>query len=296
MGIARGTIKLLMEEGRRKPFQGAALTLGKQDIWVTEKELKEIAEEMRFALQPVSEFNLSEKKEMSDKGYISDVSLFLSLGFHSCKSIDASSYESADYIFDLNKNEPPHHLRESFDVIVDGGTLEHVFHLPNALSNVFKLLKIGGRIIHISPSSNHMDHGFYMFSPTLFWDYYECNKFELNRFLLIRHHPQSQLRWKIYNYNPGSINPISYGGLDHAMYAIGCIVTKTDLSTADAIPQQRNYLHGSWKSNPSLPKAITFVGHIKNWIKRNPRLYKSVAFLSNRFRFRSLKIKCVGRY
>ena len=62
-------------------------------------------------------------------------------------------------------------------MIIDGGTMEHIFHIPNVLNNIYRMLRVGGRIIHISPSSNYVDHGFYSFSPTLFYDFYQTNKF-----------------------------------------------------------------------------------------------------------------------
>ena len=84
----------------------------------------------------------------------------------------------------------PPELKEAFHVVLDPGSIDHVFYLPNSLKNIFQMLKIGGRCIHISPSSNHIDHGFYMFSPTLFWDYYTENKFSLNSINVIQYRPQ----------------------------------------------------------------------------------------------------------
>jgi hypothetical protein len=46
-----------------------------------------------------------------------------------------------------------------FDVVLDSGTIEHVFHIPDALKNVLSLAQ-GGRVICMSPSSNHVDNGF----------------------------------------------------------------------------------------------------------------------------------------
>src|SRR5207249_3920994 len=96
---------------------------------------------------------------------------FKALGFSEVAAMDYSDFESARYIHDLNSSEPPEHLLENFDVIIDGGTIEHVFHIPNVLNSIHKMLRPHGRTIHMSPSSNHIDHGFYMFSPTLFWDF-----------------------------------------------------------------------------------------------------------------------------
>src|SRR5205814_1882285 len=110
---------------------------------------------------------------------------------------------NADVLFDLNCGDLPEELKESFDVVLDPGTIEHVFHIPHSLKNIFHMLRLGGRVIHISPSSNHMDHGFYMFSPTFFWDYYTANQFDLSFVKIIRYKPQWVFPWKIASYSPG---------------------------------------------------------------------------------------------
>ena len=63
--------------------------------------------------------------------------------------MDFSDYES-NIIQDLNTLIKNHDIFEKYDLIIDGGTLEHVFHVPNAFENFFKLLKIGGRILHFA--------------------------------------------------------------------------------------------------------------------------------------------------
>ena len=86
-------------------------------------------------------------------------------------SIDNSEFEGANIIHNLN--EPINESRAgTYDLIIDGGTLEHVFNLPIALGNISSLLKIGGRILHFNPSNNYMGHGFYQFSPELFASFY----------------------------------------------------------------------------------------------------------------------------
>ena len=64
--------------------------------------------------------------------------------------MDFSDYEGANIIQDLNTLIKNHDIFEKYDLIIDGGTLEHVFHVPNAFENFFKLLKIGGQfyILH----------------------------------------------------------------------------------------------------------------------------------------------------
>src|SRR5437763_3852117 len=62
-------------------------------------------------------------------GPIDDIALFRALGFTSVESLDASDYEGADIVWDLNKAVPDS-LKAKYDVVFDGGTSEHVFNFP----------------------------------------------------------------------------------------------------------------------------------------------------------------------
>jgi len=98
-----------------------------------------------------------------------------------------------------------------------------------------------------SPSSNHIDHGFYMFSPTLFHDYYKENGFDLGTMRLVRQpwlerHP----RVEVFDYTPGCLAAVSHGGLDAAGYQLFFVVTKRPDSTFGRIPQQSFYV-GEWE-------------------------------------------------
>jgi SAM-dependent methyltransferase len=239
MGIAIGAARIFLKELRRRPFKGRVLVLGKQDVFFDYKALAKAAHDFGVELKVPEAIKISLKPDHASSNFISDESLFLALGFDEYAAIDYSAYESADYVFDLNQSDPPPSLLESCDLIVDCGTIEHVFHLPNALRNIFRMLKSDGRVIHLAPSSNYIDHGFYMFSPTLFWDFYSANKFDINTFQVIRHTVNAHTEpWEASDYRPGCLEAVSFGGLDDGMYGILCIATKTEDSTGDAIPQQ----------------------------------------------------------
>lgn len=93
------------------------------------------------------------------------------LGFPEMQSMDCSEYEYCDITHDLN-DPVPENLRNKFDVVIDGGTIEHVFNTPQALDNVFHMLAPGGIFISINGMSGWAGHGFYQFSPELVWRYW----------------------------------------------------------------------------------------------------------------------------
>jgi SAM-dependent methyltransferase len=96
-------------------------------------------------------------------------------------SVDASPYEEASLLHDMNLPWPPEQAGlGSYDAVLDFGCLEHVFDFPVAWRNCVSLCRIGGHILHSLPANNLSGHGFYQFSPELFFNLYQAkNGFEL---------------------------------------------------------------------------------------------------------------------
>jgi SAM-dependent methyltransferase len=232
MGIARGAIALLMEEATRRPFSGSVATLGKQAVYITGERLATLFR--KFSLSPRIAIGAGRKA-------IDDETLLKALGFDEVHSFDYSDYEGATHVFDLNSEKLSDDFANSYDVVLDSGTIEHVFHIPNVLKNIYHMTKVGGRVIFLAPSSNHVDHGFYMFSPTFFVDYYSANGFEIETIYVVRYYRDLDELWDIYEYIPGTWYDVSLGGLDGQPYAIFFVATKTAASAWDVVPQQGYY-------------------------------------------------------
>lgn len=113
---------------------GRTLTLGRQDNNLPKNIdlLRVVFEESNLNF----DLDLIQNEKYFDK-------LFLSLGATEIFSMDVSDYEGASIIHDLNKPIPDHFVGK-FDTIIDGGTLEHIYHIPNAFMNIAKLLPVGG--------------------------------------------------------------------------------------------------------------------------------------------------------
>jgi hypothetical protein len=88
------------------------------------------------------------------------------LGAEEVSVMDSSAYEGASLIHDLNLPIPSE-LSGRFDVVYDGGTLEHVFNYPVALRSAMEMVKVGGHLIIQTPANNFFGHGFYQISPEL---------------------------------------------------------------------------------------------------------------------------------
>jgi len=102
--------------------------------------------------------------------------LMSKLGFGDMETMDFSDYQGATILHDLNKKLPKN-LEKKFDLIVDGGTIEHVFNVPVALETMYRMLKPGGRFVSANGMSGWHGHGMYQFSPELVWTFWKraCN-------------------------------------------------------------------------------------------------------------------------
>jgi 2-polyprenyl-3-methyl-5-hydroxy-6-metoxy-1,4-benzoquinol methylase len=155
MGIDLHGLRLLQYAASKAPL-GDAATLGRQNIHLTDEILRKT-----FRLPPAKRY-----------GPFCEDLLIEQFGAASVTSFDASEYEHATVVHDMNKLLD--HDRQ-YDTVIDFGTLEHVFDLAVALKNVATICKTGGRIIHALPANNYNGHGFWQFSPELFFSLYSMS-------------------------------------------------------------------------------------------------------------------------
>jgi hypothetical protein len=86
------------------------------------------------------------------------------IGGREIDSLDASSFEKATLLHDMN--EPlPQALRERFTAVIDGGAIEHIFNVPQAIKNCMEMVKPGGHYLCVTVANSLLGHGFYQFSP-----------------------------------------------------------------------------------------------------------------------------------
>ena len=183
--------------------------------------------------------------------WIRDEFFFLSTGAASFESLDATDYEGCDFVHDLNVAPVPTELQGRFDSVLDFGTIEHVFHLPNFLRNLWELLKPGGLVFMVAPSNNHVDHGFYQLSPTFFADWFAANGWTLEELRFVGREDDwlnSPGFARSDVYHPALLRPETaaaahpgFGGLDARIYATIVCARKTESARWDVIPQQSVY-------------------------------------------------------
>ncbi len=165
MALTFHTFKFLEKLKKENHFFGETLSIGRLNNLIKKDEFKKL------------------KLDFSDD-FFADRLLCNNFEITSLNALDYSSFEDADIIQDLNK--PIVNIEKKFDTILDFGTSEHVFDVSQCLKNISNLCKKGGIIIHCLPANNNCGHGFWQFSPELFFNIYsQKNGFNETEIILI---------------------------------------------------------------------------------------------------------------
>jgi hypothetical protein len=156
--------------------------------------------------------------------------------------LDISNYESAQVIQDLNIPIPDS-LRNRYSVVMDIGTSEHVYDVAQSLANIRNLCSLGGQIMVLSPANRFLGHGFYQFSPELFFRAFGQEfGFDINALYLIKDAPFRQRWYQLSDpKNLGRRGNISTG----KRCFIGVIATKVSEPQDIHSPFQSDYV-GAW--------------------------------------------------
>ena len=137
-------------------------TLGRQELLAERADVISLLRNAGYTLSSNCERKLTDPAERYAEEF------FRVLGAKEITGIDASGYEGARIVHDLNR-PIPEALNSAFDLVLDARTLEHIFNFPVAARNCLKMVRPGGRFISCSPGNNFCGHGFYQFSPELFY-------------------------------------------------------------------------------------------------------------------------------
>lgn len=153
----------------------AIASLGYPDILCPPHVLAKWVGDRKFSYRPDSKAIC--KRHGVPQHQVPDAhSLFESYGA-TLDVFDIQQERGCEQILDLN-HPIPGELCERFDYVLDVGTLEHCFNAPQALVNMAAMVKVGGIVIHENPF-NVGNHGFWGLNPTLFYDFYGDNGFQV---------------------------------------------------------------------------------------------------------------------
>jgi SAM-dependent methyltransferase len=154
MGFERNAASLFLKLSRDGIPLGRVLTLGRQDVHLDASSARELRQRLGWSDAWPLPAHADE--------------IIRAIGASSVEAMDYSAYQGATLLHDLNQPIPAD-WHQRFDIVFDGGTLEHVFNLPAAFASCMQLLKPGGRFLAVTVANNWCGHGFYQFSPELFF-------------------------------------------------------------------------------------------------------------------------------
>jgi SAM-dependent methyltransferase len=155
MGVDSCVLEAILKACKYTPSNGDVLTLGRQGVHISFENISQIARQYGVEVP------------RSVVGTYCENLLTHLLNAKTVTSLDNSSYENATIIHDMN-SPVERYLYNKFDFILDGGTIEHIFNIPQVCQNVIDLLKVGGVFCSITTNNNFSGHGLYQFSPEFF--------------------------------------------------------------------------------------------------------------------------------
>jgi hypothetical protein len=231
------TLLLLLGLHRARALEGPVLNLGRQTVHGTYDEVVNVFAQAGVAPTPLpDEILLAIEQGMRPHG---DRIFFAHLGLE-LSALDVSDYEGAEVVHDLNLPIPDA-LRGRFKTVIDGGTFEHVFDIRAAFRNMADLLAPGGLAIHLSPTNNYVNHGFWQLSPRSFYDYYHVNGFaDLETTMIVAPRDIDKTRaWATFPYDPRDPNgAVSFFSSPNDRLSCMFRARKTPESTSERIPAQ----------------------------------------------------------
>ena len=184
MAIDSEAARLLLASHKSGVSFNNCVTLGRQSYLVGNKESRVLLDD--FGIDPRQYPNLL---TLSRGGRYAEA-FFEVLGSERLESLDITDFEGATLIHDLNK-PVSEELKARFDVVFDGGTLEHVFNFLSAMKHCMDMIKLGGHFIMYTPANNFLGHGFFQFSPELFFRIFsKQNGFGLEKIVAVEYGPR----------------------------------------------------------------------------------------------------------
>ena len=153
MGITANCAKFLLYARTQGVDFSHTVMLGRQQLFLSPIEKEKLERKIQAVLPDGNSFAEP---------------FFTGVGAKKIESIDYSDFEGATIKHNMNDMISPDHFNR-YSLLFDGGTLEHIFNFPIAIKNCMNMLKVGGHFVAITPSNNYSGHGFYQFSPELFF-------------------------------------------------------------------------------------------------------------------------------
>lgn len=286
MGFEINSIKLLIKAKKELGVDFTdTVTIGRQGLHIKQDELNRVLINAGYRGIEVADL-------YKDDGFAER--LLNIFGAKNVDSVDVSTYEKATIIHDMNV-QVEKNLMNRFSVVIDGGSLEHVFNFPQAIKNCMQMVKPGGFFIGITPANNFFGHGFYQFSPELYYRIMEKrNGFKMTKLYFFTEGKSS----KLYEV----IDPLDAGDrvsiVNSTPSYLFVVAQKIEIRDVFAeVPLQSDYVNNSWKGQANVPiqinREFSFIKLLKSLIPVNFKTFLALNYrptgISNQSYFREIE-------
>lgn len=237
MAINGIVLDTLIKLAQRLPAPRRMLCLGYPDMLVTEAQLEKLC-----GVEVARNVTWREDSESILRwhglaGRMQQVaesrSLFLALGIET-DFVDIVASRGFEIVLDLNQ-PAPEAMEGRYDLVYDGGTMEHCFNVGQVMRNILGFARVGGFIVHVNPL-NYYNHGFFNFNPTFYHDWYTQSGNALVTPCYAMHGPVLGSRLT-------ALNPTDkFAAPDRAVLLVAAMKA---VATAPSWPTQSKYLHNS---------------------------------------------------
>lgn len=217
MGLNSPALKYILQRSKKYHFKGPLLTLGNQDIYANFNSLKLWTSDYK-----IKKNNFTQVIKATSNG-LSNINKQSTEFVHAKTFFNLIGIKDKDYYdvdkFDFDKPKIIHDLQvpfnkkynNFFNLVIDSGTLEHIFDIKPVMSNIVNITKLGGYILQFIPTNNFLNHGFYQINPTFFYDFYTANGFKVVESYIVEFR-RSSYRFHYYqqkNFSTFFVNPYS---------------------------------------------------------------------------------------
>ena len=288
MGVDVHSLALLAHAADLGARFERTLGIGRQAVFVADHELQRLRSLRGLAALPVAA-----PASASTPWYFEPL-LHAWFGAATVDSVDASSYEQATFVHDMNLPWPsPPPFQSGYDAVLDFGCLEHVFDFPTAWRNCVAACRVGGHVLHALPANNLCGHGFYQFSPELFFNLYRAERgFELcGIWLAMKADPRHW--WRVAEPRVVKHRVTLLNSHEVTMLVLAKKVSEVE---ANAAPQQSDYAEAAWlapadgsassSTSTSTPPPSTVLAPLRG------RLTASLASLGALDAMRAVRERC----
>ncbi|MBX9686099.1 MAG: class I SAM-dependent methyltransferase [Candidatus Obscuribacterales bacterium] len=256
MGIDNIQAEMILHEHAYKPLQGRVLTVGRQTVSVMPEQLAALLKAYKLPQRSeLFEIDRTTVHTHMHHEQMTDASFFLSFADCTVQAVDISDYEGAEIVHDIGQPVPDS-LKNQFDFIYDGSTLDNVFNPAQSIANLSSMLRPGGRLLLHNWCSGH-SAAYVLLSPDWYMDFFSLNNYADCKVYVVEYLASP----RVWHYDPLVVYSGQQGyecssNESASWCAVICLAEKGEQSSSHINAVQKHYRNG--KIEPYLSNAIKY--------------------------------------